>query len=81
MTRMIKEEEEKLISENPHLNKYLEEIQNKMNAPVFYSMVPRDLKEEKYPNIIVRVWGWSGYFNELDLEYENHILNRAGYKD
>jgi len=52
MTRMIKEEEEKLISENPHLNKYLEEIQNKMNAPVFYSKVPRDLKEEKYPNMI-----------------------------
>jgi len=49
---MIKEEEEKLISENPHLNKYLEEIQNKMNAPVFYSKVPRDLKEEKYPNMI-----------------------------
>ncbi|MCK5459357.1 MAG: type II/IV secretion system ATPase subunit, partial [Thermoplasmatales archaeon] len=52
MTRMTKEEEEKLISESPHLNKYLEEIQNKMDAPVFYSKVPRDLKEEKYPNII-----------------------------
>jgi len=52
MTRTTKEEEEKLISESPHLNKYLEEIQNKMDAPVFYSKVPRDLKEEKYPNII-----------------------------
>lgn len=52
MTRMTKEEEEKLISESPHLNKYLEEIQNKMDVPVFYSKVPRDLKEEKYPNII-----------------------------
>ena len=52
MTRMTKEEEEKLISESPHLKKYLEEIQNKMDAPVFYSKVPRDLKEEKYPNII-----------------------------
>jgi flagellar protein FlaI len=49
---MTKEEEEKLISESPHLNKYLEEIQNEMDAPVFYSKVPRDLKEEKYPNII-----------------------------
>jgi len=52
MTRMTKEEEEKLISEIPHLNKYLKENQNKMDAPVFYSAVPRDLKEEKYPNII-----------------------------
>jgi len=52
MTKMEKEEEEKLISEIPHLNKYLKKNQNKMDAPVFYSTVPRDLKEEKYPNII-----------------------------
>lgn len=34
---------------------------------------------EKYPNLIVRVWGWSGYFNELDLEYQNHIIRRCEY--
>ncbi len=34
---------------------------------------------EKYPNLIVRVWGWSGYFNELDLEFQNHIINRCEY--
>jgi len=34
---------------------------------------------EKYPNLIVRVWGWSGYFNELDLELQNHIINRCEY--
>ena len=32
---------------------------------------------ENYPNLIVRVWGWSGYFNELDLEYQNHIIRRT----
>ena len=32
---------------------------------------------ENYPNLIVRVWGWSGYFNELDIEYQNHIIRRA----
>lgn len=34
---------------------------------------------EKYPNLIVRVWGWSGYFNELDVEYQNHIIRRLEY--
>jgi len=49
---MGKEEEEKLIRTNPHLKKYLEEIEKRMDKPVFYSVVPRDLKDEKYPNII-----------------------------
>ncbi|MDF2540771.1 MAG: pflD [Herbinix sp.] len=34
---------------------------------------------EKYPNLIVRVWGWSGYFNELDPEYQDHIISRTEY--
>lgn len=34
---------------------------------------------ENYPNLIVRVWGWSGYFNELDLEYQNHIIKRTEF--
>ena len=34
---------------------------------------------EKYPNLIVRVWGWSGYFNELDPRFQNHIINRTEF--
>lgn len=34
---------------------------------------------EKYPNLIVRVWGWSGYFNELDTVYQDHILKRLEF--
>lgn len=34
---------------------------------------------EKYPQLIVRVWGWSGYFNELDVKYQNHIIRRTEY--
>ena len=26
--------------------------------------------------LIVRVWGWSGYFVELDREYQDHIISR-----
>ena len=32
---------------------------------------------ERYPGLIVRVWGWSGYFNELDVKYQNHIIRRT----
>ena len=34
---------------------------------------------EEYPNLIVRVWGWSGYFCELDTEYQDHIISRTEY--
>lgn len=34
---------------------------------------------EDHKNLIVRVWGWSGYFNELDIEYQNHIIARTEY--
>ncbi len=36
---------------------------------------------EKYPNLIVRVWGWSGYFNELDTSFQEHIIRRCEYAD
>ena len=31
---------------------------------------------ENYRNLIVRVWGWSGYFVELDECYQDHIIKR-----
>ena len=35
---------------------------------------------EQHRNVIVRVWGWSGYFVELDKEYQDHIIQRAELK-
>ncbi|MBO5294138.1 MAG: pyruvate formate-lyase [Clostridia bacterium] len=35
---------------------------------------------EKYPNLIVRVWGWSGYFCELDREYQDHVIRRTEFR-
>jgi len=32
---------------------------------------------DKYRNLIVRVWGWSGYFVELDKCYQDHIIRRV----
>ncbi|MBP3369975.1 MAG: pyruvate formate-lyase [Clostridia bacterium] len=34
---------------------------------------------EKYPNLIVRVWGWSGYWNDLRTEYQDHIIRRIEF--
>lgn len=31
---------------------------------------------ERHRNLIVRVWGWSGYFCELAPEYQDHIIAR-----
>jgi formate C-acetyltransferase len=38
----------------------------------------RDAKKhpEQHGNLIVRVWGWSGYFVELDEPYQDHIISR-----
>jgi len=32
---------------------------------------------ENHRNLIVRVWGWSGYYVELDEVYQDHILKRT----
>lgn len=34
---------------------------------------------ENYRNLIVRVWGWSGYFVELDECYQDHVINRIEF--
>lgn len=39
----------------------------------------KDAKEhpEKYPNLIVRVWGFSAYFNDLPEQYKDTLIERA----
>lgn len=34
---------------------------------------------EKYPLLIVRVWGWSAYFVDLDIAYQNQVISRQEY--
>lgn len=34
---------------------------------------------DQYRNLIVRVWGWSGYFVELDEVYQDHVIARYDY--
>jgi archaeal flagellar protein FlaI len=70
MTKMEKKEEEKIIKENPHLQTYLNELRTKIERPIFYSKLPRDLKEEKFPNIIYPTKGavFIHIFQTKDME-------------
>ena len=34
---------------------------------------------ENYRDLVVRVWGWSGYFTELDKLFQDQIIGREAY--
>ena len=34
---------------------------------------------ENYPRLIVRIWGWSAYFVELDKEFQDHVISRQAH--
>ncbi len=36
---------------------------------------------ELYKNLVVRVWGWSGYFVELDKIYQDQIVQRTEHEN
>ncbi|RLF35468.1 MAG: hypothetical protein DRM99_04565, partial [Thermoplasmata archaeon] len=57
MTQIEEAEVQKLLQDNPHLKKYVEEVEKKMGRPQFYSKVPRDVKEQEYPNLIYTTKG------------------------
>ena len=35
---------------------------------------------EAHRQLVVRIWGWSAYFVELDKEYQEHVLRRQQYR-
>jgi formate C-acetyltransferase len=35
---------------------------------------------ENYRQLVVRIWGWSAYFVELDKEFQDHVIARQAYK-
>ncbi len=41
------------------------------------SLIDAQKNPDKYKNLIVRVWGWSGYFVELDKVYQDQIIKRS----
>ena len=37
------------------------------------------LHPENHRRLVVRIWGWSAYFVELDKEFQDHVLSRQAY--
>jgi formate C-acetyltransferase len=50
--------------------------QLQINAVNREKLIEAKKHPEQYKNLIVRVWGWSGYFVELDELYQDHIIQR-----
>ena len=53
--------------------------QLQLNAINREKLLDAKLHPERYRNLIVRVWGWSGYFVELDEVYQDHIIRRLDF--
>ena len=50
---------------------------NAVNAEV---MKDAQVHPERHTRLVVRIWGWSAYFVELDKEYQDHVLRRQQYQ-
>ena len=69
-----------------NFNKFVDFFKMSLNMGVFQmqlnvvsSKILIDARNhpEKYPNLIVRVWGFSSYFKDLPIEYQNMLIKRA----
>ena len=48
-----------------------------MNVTSSKILIEAKKNPEKFPNLIVRVWGFSSYFNDLPEEYKDLLIKRA----
>lgn len=53
--------------------------QLQLNAVNAAAMKDAQLHPESHRQLVVRIWGWSAYFVELDKEYQDHVLARQEY--
>jgi formate C-acetyltransferase len=54
--------------------------QLQLNSLSLATLLDARAHPENHKNLIVRVWGWSGYFCELAPEYQDHIIARHLYE-
>ena len=53
--------------------------QMQLNAVNTEKLKDAQLHPEQHQQLVVRIWGWSAYFVELDPEYQDHVLRRQQY--
>ena len=63
------------------LDGYVAEGGHHLNVNVFTKETLLDAQRhpEEHQNLIVRVWGWSGHFIQLDKAYQDQIIERTSY--
>ena len=54
--------------------------QLQLNAVNTKLMEDAQLHPERHRQLVVRIWGWSAYFVELDKEYQDHVMRRQQYQ-
>lgn len=53
--------------------------QLQLNSVSRETLLDAQAHPEKYRRLIVRIWGWSAYFVELDREYQDHVIARREF--
>ena len=53
--------------------------QLQLNSVNLETMKDAKLHPDKHRRLVVRIWGWSAYFVELDPEYQDHVIARQEY--
>ena len=54
--------------------------QLQLNTVNVDAMLDAQKHPENYRQLVVRIWGWSAYFIELDKEYQDHVIARQAYR-
>ena len=54
--------------------------QLQLNAVSRESLLDAQAHPENYERLIVRIWGWSAYFVELDKPFQDHVIRRQEYR-
>ena len=52
-------------------------FQMQMNVVSSNTLIEAKKNPEQFPNLIVRVWGFSAYFKDLPVEYQDVLIKRA----
>jgi len=53
--------------------------QLQLNTVNLDRMLDAQIHPENHRQLVVRIWGWSAYFVELDKEYQDHVIARQAY--
>ena len=53
--------------------------QLQLNTVNLQMMKDAQIHPENHRQLVVRIWGWSAYFVELDKEYQDHVMARQAY--